>query len=288
MEQKERALLYATLTTAASLIPTAYVTFVSNSIVLMGDFLRCVVEFLAILLSWLVVRKINHGERGFYDFGLGKLEQLASLAIASAMLFTFLVVALSAAHRIFNPLAVENAGAGLVLAALSVGGNAIFWAHYRRLSRRESSPVLESQSKLFRAKAFASVVVCASLLCSLLLPQSQISLLADPIGSILLGIFLLYSAFGMFSASIRDLLDGAVDEAAKLVVLRELVRHEGLYSNFLGIRTRRGGTRMFLEVTLSFDQTLLIGEVARRCDEIAGALRTQFAGSDVTIVPRGE
>ncbi len=286
MGDKEKALFLATVTTALSLIPTAYVTYVSNSIVLLGDFLRCFVEFFAILLSWLVVRKIQHGDKTFFEFGLGKLEQIASLAIASAMLFTFLVVALSAVHRLNEPMPLENGGLGLCLALLSVAGNSVFWVHYQKLAKRDPSPILESQSKLFRAKAVASIVVCTSLICAMLPLDPSVTLLSDPVGSLLLGAFLLYSAFGMFSASIRDLLDGAVDEAVRLVILRELVLHEDLYLNLIGIRTRRGGSNIFLEISLSFDHALAIGEASSRCDRIAEALRLECKSSDVVVVPR--
>lgn len=286
-DKKEQALFLATLATALSLIPTAYVTFISNSVVLLGDFLRCVVEFLAIFLSWRVVRRIRRGDRTYFDFGLGKLEQLASLAIALSMFFTFLVVALSALHRVIQPVPVEGVELGMLLAGLSVGGNCLFWWYYHRLYTDKPSPVLDSQAKLFRAKAFASLVVLVSLLFVILPVPEWLKALSDPLGSLVLASFLLYSAVGMFSASIRDLLDGAVDEAVRLAVLKELVRYEQLYQHFLGIRTRRAGSTMHIELQLRFDGALPLYEVSERCRAIAGSLHTQFPGSEVLIIPNG-
>lgn len=282
--ERERALSIATLTTACSLIPTAYVTLASNSVVLLGDLLRCVVEFLSILLSWIIIRRVHRSDRTFYDYGFGKLEHLASMGVAFAMLTTFIIVTLTALQRILAPQTVEGGGAGFILAILSVAGNMFLWFQNQSLCRRSFSPVLESQSKLFRAKAVASLVVVASLGLTFVLPSSTWTPFFDPTGSLILAAFLLYSAVGLLSSSMNDLLDRSVGEALRLVTLTVLVKNESLYSGFHGFRTRRAGSKIFVEVFLEFAGHLTMREVGSATSKLRAALQENLAGSDVTVV----
>jgi len=282
---KETALLLAVGSTFLSLIPTAWVALRSNSIVLLTDFFRCAIEFGAIFISWLIVRRVARGDRRYYDYGFGKLEQVASLAVAGAMFASFVVITVLSVHRIYNPVEVENIGFGLILAGLSVFGNVWLWVYNQKLAAQEASPILESQWRLFRGKAAASAVVTLSLFIALIGSSSSIALYADPIGSLLLGGLLLHSAYRLTSTSMDDLLDRSVEEALRLVILRILVEHQARYHGLLGVRSRRVGAKIHIEISLDFSGKWNFSEVYAAMQAISAGLSTAIPGSEVLIVP---
>lgn len=286
--KKEFSLRVAVATTFLSLIPTAYVAFNSNSVVLLTDFLRCAVEFAAILLSWLIVKKISSGDHSYFDYGFGKLEQMGSLAVACALFASFVVVLALAAMRIYNPVIVENAELGLLLAVLSVGGNLSFWLYNKKLAKAEVSPILNSQSDLFRAKTIASVVVALSLAFSLGKWESSVLLYADPLGSLMLASFLLFSALRLLTSSMRDLLDCSIDEALRLKVLQILVKYESQYSGLNSILCRRVGNKAVIEITLEFLEDSLFAEIHASMNQISSEVMTSIGNCSVTIIPKAK
>lgn len=256
MASKERTLALSVLATFCGLIPTVYAASVSNSIVLVSDLLRCIVEFGAILLSWLIIRRVSRGDSTYYDFGFGKLEQAASLAVAAALLVSFLVTGFLAVQRLSHPEPVVNGLFGLLLAFASVVANALFWSSNRSQARRDASPILDSQWRLFRAKTFAAAVVAATLLLSMGTHGSSeipwYSRYADAIGSMIMAIFFLFSAVRIIYSSMHDLVDRSIEEALRLIILKTLVQHEAEYTDLAWIRSRRAGSQIFIDLSLGF------------------------------------
>lgn len=285
IQSKEGALLISVISTGLSLLPTLYVTVISNSLVLVGDLLRCVFEFVAVLLSWMVIRRVSRGDETFYDYGFGKLEQLGSLVVAFAMLGASAIVGFTASQRLLSPTPLENGMLGFILGVLSVLGNGAVTLYNRHLAAKDPSPILESQWKLFRAKAVASFVVVVSLGLGLSIPGSPVSLYADSIGSIVLSAFLLYSAYGLFSSSMSDLLDRSIEEALRLRLFRVLIEHESRYQGFHGIRARRVGRRIFVDVFLEFSEEMKLRDVGKEISIISETLTKVIPGSELSVIP---
>ena len=155
----------------------------------------------------------------------------------------------------------------------------------RVLSKHDPSPILTSQWKLFRAKTVASLVVVLSLGSSIWLPGATIALYSDPIGSIFLASFLLYSAYSIISASRSDLLDKSIEEALRLRILRVIIEHEAAYSGFHGIKTRRIGPRIQVEVLLEFKGDLQLNEISKSIQVISETLASAIPEHDIRVVP---
>jgi cation diffusion facilitator family transporter len=272
------------LATFIGLIPTVYATYVSNSITLFSDFLRCFVEFLAVLFAWLVLRQIYKTDASAYNYGFGKFEQIGSLALALAMFVSFLILAYLVQYRIFNPVTLHSTEFGLCVSTLAIFANAAVSYHYYRHSKRNGSPLIISQWKLFRAKTVASTVVVLSLLSAMLSSSEWIKHYSDPIGSSVVALFLLYSAYSIVSASMNDLVDRSLEEVFQLSILRVLVLHEDLYAGFQRVRSRRSGAKMHVDVHLEFDREARMGSVYDAMNTLSAELEKVLPGSDVHIV----
>ena len=108
---------------------------ISNSLTLFADLLRCLVEFIAIAITWVVSLKTTAKNAQFYHYGFSKLEHLASLAVGSAMMIVFVVALTSSIFRFFSPQSVHDVMLGLIFALLSVAGNIfifykLYYFHY--------------------------------------------------------------------------------------------------------------------------------------------------------------
>lgn len=283
-QRSERALLIGVITTSVSLLPTIYAAWISNSVVLLGDLLRCLVEYIAILLSWLIIRRVNRGDVSQFHYGFGKLEQISGLVVAFALFFASATVTFSGVSRMIHPQEVQNAAFGLGLSVLSVIGNLAVWLHYQKLGAASPSPILHSQSRLFRAKTFASGVVCVSLTLSMLNISQTLTIASDPVGSLFLAAFLFRSALDLMSSSMRDLVDCAIDEALQLAVLRILIKHDSLYDGLSQIRTRRSGIKLFIELFLEFSGDLPFKTVSERSMVIKASLLESLPNTDITVI----
>jgi cation diffusion facilitator family transporter len=285
VRSRERIVFWSVVATALSLIPTAYAAFISNSTTLLADLLRCVAEFVAILLSWFVLRQLSRHDPAAYNYGLGKLEQLASLAVATALFVSFLLAFGSGLARFWSPQALESTTFGFIFAILGTIGNAFLWLKDYRYYLASPSPVMESQWKLFRAKTCATTVVTLSLGLSMIFSESSVSNYFDPLGSLILSLFLLYSSYSMVSTSMPDLIDRSVDEKVQIIIHTTLTGHLDRYVALERIRTRRSGAQMFIDIFLSFDGQAPFHRVHECVMSIKSELRDRLGKAEVIVIP---
>jgi len=127
--------------------------------------------------------------------------------------------------------------------------------------------------------------VLASLSLSLSFEHQSWAQYVDPAGSIMLLAVLAYTAYGVISMSVYDLLDGTLEESLQLAILRELAVHFYKYDNVHGIRSRRSGSNVYIELFLEFDSEQKMGDVQGVINEIKAGLEEKIPGSQVIIAP---
>ena len=284
-QARDRALAVSVVTTFFSLIPTAYAAWISNSIVLLADLIRCSIEFLAIFMSWAVARRISLGVATHYEFGAAKLERAASVMVGAAMMIAAATVIASAAWRLSDPRPVVGTLFGAALAVLSMIGNGALALWYRALHRKDASALLDSQARLFWAKLFAATIVVLGLIPAGVPELSEYMMYSDPIASMLLAVFLIGSAGGLVVPGIRELLDCSLDERRKLQILRVLIAHDREYLGLRSIRTRQVSNRAFVELALEFDGSETLEQVQGRVERISAAVVAELPAADVTVIP---
>jgi cation diffusion facilitator family transporter len=283
--KKENLVLVALCTTLISLLPTAYAALISNSTTLFADLLRCLGEFFAIVASWAVLIKMSRSDSSQFNYGFGKLEQLAGIAVAAALFLTFLVSLTSGIRGLIVPTKLENAEFGFLFAVLSVGGNALLWVSNYVADARAPSPIAESQWRLFRAKTCATMVVVVSLGVALAFADSEAAVYVDPLGSVVLSLFMLWQSYKLVSASVPDLIDYAIEESLQKTLDTILSDHRADYSHLEKVRSRRTARRVYLELFLSFPSELPFGEVHRRVILLKHSVEERLPGADVTVIP---
>lgn len=287
-QTRERSVFAGLLIGAVALIPGLVAVILGHSTTLLADWLRSFSETFAILLSWLTLRKVTRGSRADYDYGYGKLESLSSLIVAAAMTLSFAAVVFIAVSRIRQPEPVRQVGWGLVVSIGAAMINLTLWRRNYHLARQEQSPIMESQWRLFRAKAVVNLTVILTLGLSVLLRRFAWSVYIDPIGSLIVAGFLLASAYQVASTSVYDLLDKALEESLQFVILQELAAHYDTYRCFHDFQSRRSGGDVYIELFLEFDGDLQMAEVQRRIDAIRASLEARIQNSRVLVVPTSD
>ncbi len=83
----------------------------------------------------------------------------------------------------------------------------------------------------------------------------------------------------------RFRVSGKVKESVQLAVLRELAARFDDYTQLQGIRTRRVGPHLFIEVFLSFDPQQPMARVQECCTTLKQNLEAHIPGSEAWVVP---
>jgi divalent metal cation (Fe/Co/Zn/Cd) transporter len=95
---------------------------------------------------------------------------------------------------------------------------------------------------------------------------------------------LLYSGLRMIRSSLPDLLDQTLEEELQLVVVKELAGHFHAYEQLHGVRSRRSGGNVYVDIFLEFRGDLPMCEVQDAMDRMKLSLEIQIPKSHVNII----
>ena len=268
-------------------IPDIVAAVMANSITLWADVLKCGNELLATFLSWLALRMVRRGRKIRFDYGLGKLENVTGVVVAGAMFFSLFIVLYSAIARLRHPMEMHPGGVWLAMILMTIGviANTSLWIKNYRVGRRQFSPIIESQWRMFRTKAFSDLIVLAALSLSVILRAQAWAIYIDPAASLLIAGFILHAIWGMLSNSFYDLLDRTLDESLQLVIVKELAANFDHYKEIHGIRSRRSGSHVYVDLLLEFDGDKKMAEVQAIINRMETALEEKIPGCHVLIAP---
>jgi ferrous-iron efflux pump FieF len=281
----ERDLLVAALLCAVDVVLIGSASFASNSLTLLSDFLKESTDFISVLASYLTLRAVRKAPTEQFAFGIGKLENLVSFVMGILMMLCAMFILVQAAHHLQDPPAVSGTLPGiLVFSVYAAIGGVFAWRHYRTLKVQHSA-IVSSQFKLWLSKASFDALMAFTLTLVLLLPDQAWTRWLDPLASMVGAFTLMMAAWAMSSSSVGDLLDATLEEQLQMRILKVLVQHFDSYHQLHRIRTRRSGSRIYIEVFLGFDPAQTMGQAQLHMDTIRNDIAHAITGAEVVVVP---
>ncbi|MDD1718495.1 MAG: cation transporter, partial [Methanoregulaceae archaeon] len=199
---RERAVLFSLIGAIAPAIPKLVASVLSGSVTLYSSTAKTVNEAVATFVAYIIARRIARGDQGIYDYGMGKLENIARVITGGLMLISLVILVIATVYRLLVPASLGTGGVvlGVVVLVVVIGTNVFFWVRNYRIACLDPSPLMDSQWRLFRMKAFANLVVLFALLLSLFCAGLPWAVYIDPLGSFVVIGFLLQSGYRMISA----------------------------------------------------------------------------------------
>jgi len=285
-KEREHALFLNLMVATAPAIPKLIVAALSGSVTLLTSGMKTINEAVAILIAWIISRKITQGNTGKYDYGMGKFENLTRIFTGGLIIVSLLILALTAIVRILIPanIGTEWAMVGIVIVVIMAVVDSYFWIKNYRIAKRDPSPIMDSQYHLFRLKAIANLIVLATLVIAILFAGNWWSVYIDPVASFIIMGTLLHSGYTMIISSLPDLLDQTIEEELQLIVMKGLAEHFHSYEQIHDIRSRQSGGSIYVDIFLEFKSDQLMGSVQDVMDQMKLYLETQIPKSSVNII----
>jgi ferrous-iron efflux pump FieF len=272
------------------LVPETAAVILSGSATLLADVIKCANEVLATFIALLVIRRVTLGGKFTYDYGMGKFESITRIITGGVMFVSLVILLFFTFHRLIEPerFDMDAAIIGIPLMILASIADSYHWQKNYHLAQKEPTPIMEAQWRLRRAKTFSDLLILLALVLSVLLVPYSWAEYIDPVVSFIIIGFLLLAGYREISSSLPDLFDQTLEEELQLVILRELAGSFDRYHEFHGVRSRRSGTRIYIEIFLGFDPVQKMGDVQGFIDSLKASLEVKIPGSVVSIIPTSE
>ncbi len=273
-----------------TVLPVVVVAILSNSMLLFTDLFDYIKSITSTYIGYHISKKIEKGETEFYDYGTGKIEVLTGLMTSIIMIVGIAFLLYEAISRIFTPTILDPdfIMLGVLIHSAGLGLNGWLWYRNYAASAEEGSPIMHAQWRSNRADAIANAGILTSLILLLVFHSEPWSVFLDPICAICFVAFPLFSFVNLSKKYISDLSDRTLEESLQIKILKRLTEYFDSYESFSGVRSRRSGRTVFIDIFLGFHPDKTYGEVKDVCERICADIEADIDNSDVQIiVPTG-
>jgi len=218
-----------------------------------------------------------------HPWGHGKIE--GALATGQGLMLGGIVISLfaSAVSRITSPVMPEvGPAAGILILSASVSG-VLTWI-LTRASGSERSVVLGADAAHYKVDLLTHAAAVVGLI---IVGLTELPWL-DPLIAIGMAVFMAREAWSVFQEGIAEVMDEALPPGEQALVEAVLAEHVDLVREFHGLRTRRSGPRVFVEVHAVLEPDMRLADAHLLVQDIACQIQAALGeptGARVLVHP---
>ena len=254
--------------------------FLTGSISVWASLLDSAMDIFASTINLIAVRAASRPADEDHAYGHGKAESLAGLfqALVIAASGTFLIW--EAIHRLADPRPTSSEWVGIITMLVAIVVSTALVRRLRRVARETESLALRSDATHYASDIFTN----SGALLALLIIITTGWQMADPLISLLIAIYILWSAVSVGRESLDVLMDrrlpADIDERIAEIIRR--FRDRGVLG-FHDLRTRRSGSQKFIDLHLEVERDQRLEDAHDITVQVLRAIEEEIPRSRVHI-----
>lgn len=239
--------------------------FASGSVALLADTIHNVGDAVTAIPLWIAFRLVRRKPTLRFTYGLGRVEDLAGIAIVAIILFSAIVAAYEAIDRLLHPQAITLLWAVAVAGLVGFIGNEAVAVFRIRVGREIDSAALIADGYHARTDGLTSLAV--------VLGAAGVWAgfpLADPIIGLLITVAIFGIVWQSSKAVFTRLLDGV--EPGLIGEIRHAAEHVPAVRQILDVRARWLGHRLTAELDVAIPAEASL----REAENVSAALQQEL------------
>lgn len=217
----QRRLVIASGITASYMVIEVVGGIAFNSLALLADAGHMLSDAMALGLSWLAIEIGRRSPTDRHTYGFRRTEILAALVNGLTLWAIVAMIFYEAAHRFYNPPQVQGLGM-MIVAAIGLAVNLLMAGLLYKGSRETLNVKGAFLHVISDALGSVGAIVAAAII--LLTGFNWV----DPLVSVLIGLLILYSSWGLVKESVNILLEGVPAEVDLAEVEKTIVAQNGI------------------------------------------------------------
>ncbi len=257
----------------------------SRTILVFVDLLDSFGNILRTAMVTILSKKLSKDLRFEYNYGVGKIEAIASLLCDGIVFFGLLLTLGLSVYSILFPEQPSDLVIAVVgLKVINVSFDITFFVKQRKIIKTHRSAISETNYAAALAALLFDSVTLVSLLVMWLLRNNPIGGYISPVISIFVAIYLIFGCVKRTRQALNELTDKTLPEEQQMKILNILTRHYSSYSQFHSINSHKSGDTTRIDIHLSFEQETTFEEILTLKKQMQEELDCQFGSCIVNIV----
>ncbi len=251
----------------------------TGSVGLLSDAAESTVNLTAALFAFAMLTYAGRPPDESHHYGHEKAEYFSSGLEGGLILVAAAGIAYAAIDRLLHPRPLENLGIGLVVALVASAVNLAVALALLRYGRRHDSIALEADAHHLLTDVWTSVGVMAGV--------GVVGLtgwyILDPIIGLAVAANIVRVGIDLMRRSAHGLLDRALPDSEIAQIQDAIVQVAGKGTLYHGLRTRKSGSRRFVDFHLLLPGRTTVQEAHDIAERIEEEIRRRLPNTQVTI-----
>lgn len=274
-----RLATYASVTVACLLIVLkAFGWWVTHSVSLQASLIDSLLDAIASIINMVAVYHALKPADKEHRFGHGKVESLAALGQAVFIGASSLWLLHEAQARFIMHEPIEATYVGLVVMVIAIVVTLVLVAYQQHVVKKTRSGAIAADMLHYKSDLLINAAVIVSLLAADFFHTNLI----DPIAGVLIGLYILWTAWKITRDAFNVLMDRELDDTERRKILSIIHTHPEVL-DVRDLRTRTSGLHQFFQLRLIMRPNLSLQQADLVADEVEAEVIKAYPNSQVMI-----
>ena len=284
-KEQQKLSLAQLLAETPSFVAVLVSAILSKTVLVFVDLLDSFENMFRAALITILSKKLSKDLRYEYNYGVGKIEAMASLLCDGTVFLGLLATMGLAIYSIVVPEHPSNFILAVVLLkAVNVAFDLAFYIKQRNILKTHHSSISETNCAASLGALLFDSITLISLVAIWLLRNNPIGGYISPVMSIFVVIYLLLGCIKRIRSALSELTDKTLPEEKQMKILNVLTRFYDSYSQVDSINSHKIGETIRIDIHLSFAKDTSFDEIVRLKKQIQGEIDKQIENCNVNIV----
>ena len=284
-KQQQNLSIAQLLAELPSFVAVLVSAILSRNLLVYVDLLDSSMYLISLVLIVVLSKKLTNDLRYEYNYGVGKIEAIASLLCDGMGCFGLLITLGFSVQAIIRPEQPSDFVIAVVgLKVINVSFDTAFFVKQRKITKIHSSAISNANyAEALSALLFDSVAL-VSLFVMWLLRNNPIGGYISPVVSIFVAIYLMSGYVKRIRQALTELTDKTLPEEEQMKILSILTRHYDSYSQVHSVNSHKSGDCIRIDMHLSFERNTSFEEILTLKKQMQDELDSQFGNCIVNII----
>ena len=284
-KQQQNLSIAQLLAELPSFVAVLVSAILSRNLLVYVDLLDSSMYLISLVLIVVLSKKLTKDLRYEYNYGVGKIEAIASLLCDGMGCFGLLITLGFSVQAIIRPEQPSDFVIAVVgLKVINVSFDTAFFVKQRKITKIHSSAISNANyAEALSALLFDSVAL-VSLFAMWLLRANPIGGYIAPVVSIFVAIYLMFGYVKRIRQALTELTDKTLPEEEQMKILSILTRHYDSYSQVHSVNSHKSGDCIRIDMHLSFERNTSFEEILTLKKQMQDELDSQFGNCIVNII----
>ena len=284
-EQQQNLSFAQILAEVPSFVAVLVSAILSRNLLVYIDLLDSSMYLVSLVLIVILSKKLTKDLRYEYNYGVGKIEAIASL-LCDSMGFLGLLITLGfSVQAIILPEQPSDLVIAVVgLKIINVAFDTAFFVKQHKITKIHNSAISKSNyAEALSALLFDSVAL-VSLFAMWLLRANPIGGYIAPVVSIFVAIYLMNGYVKRIRQALTELTDKTLPEEEQMKILNILTRYYDSYSQVCSVNSHKSGDIVRIDLHLSFEKNTRVEDIINLKKQMQDEFDSLFGNCTVNII----